>query len=116
MNLLDINDALALATPGPWTYNCAGEIFAPINGATVRIGHFGGCADDAAWVCGLRNETLTDEEMAILRAAATPGRWRATEESDIIAEIDGTATRIGHFQGCAEDAHAVCALHNAHAH
>ena len=44
------------ATPGPWTTNCAGEIFADIKeGKGIRIGHFQGCAKDGEAVCALHN-------------------------------------------------------------
>lgn len=43
------------ATPGKWESNCAGEIFAVINGQEVRIGHFQGCAKDAKAVCMVMN-------------------------------------------------------------
>ena len=48
----------ARATRGRWTSNCASEIFAIVDGEEIRIGHFQGCADDAAHVCALHNLAL----------------------------------------------------------
>jgi hypothetical protein len=44
-----------LTSPGEWTTNCAGEIFVPIEGEQIRIGHFQGCAKEARAVCDLVN-------------------------------------------------------------
>lgn len=43
------------ATPGKWGWNCAGEVFATVDGAEVCIGNFNGCEADAAAVCRLHN-------------------------------------------------------------
>ena len=52
------------ATPGTWSWNCAGEIIATVNGKQVVIGNFHGCEDDAAAVCKMHNRALSLFERA----------------------------------------------------
>lgn len=46
------------ATPGTWSWNCAGEILATVEGEQVVIGTFNGCEADAAAVCKMHNRAL----------------------------------------------------------
>ncbi len=50
-----LKDLVKGVTPGPWESNCASEIFATIDGESIRIGHFQGCAADAKAVVDLIN-------------------------------------------------------------
>jgi hypothetical protein len=52
------------ATPGKWSWNCAGEILATIDGKEVVIGSFNGCEADAAAACKLHNRALELFELA----------------------------------------------------
>ena len=52
------------ATPGKWSWNCAGEILAAVDGEEVVIGSFQGCERDAAAVCKLHNRALELFELA----------------------------------------------------
>lgn len=54
----------ALATPGKWSWNCAGQILATVDGAEVVIGSFNGCAADAEAVCRMHNNALALFELA----------------------------------------------------
>lgn len=46
------------STPGKWSWNCAGEVFAHVDGLEVCIGNFNGCEADAASVCRLHNNAI----------------------------------------------------------
>jgi hypothetical protein len=59
-----------LATPGKWSWNCAGQILATVDGQEVVIGSFNGCAADAESVCRLHNNALGLFELA---GVALPG-------------------------------------------
>lgn len=54
-SIIELNKAIKKATKGKWESNCAGEIFAKIDGKDIRIGHFQGCAADAKAVVDLIN-------------------------------------------------------------
>lgn len=58
------------ATQGKWSWNCAGEILATIDGQDVVLGSFNGCAADAEAVCRLHNNALALFELA---GVALPG-------------------------------------------
>lgn len=61
-----------LATKGKWSWNCAGEILATVDGQDVVIGTFNGCAVDAEAVCRLHNNALALFELAGVSPAASP--------------------------------------------
>jgi hypothetical protein len=52
------------------------------------------------------------EELSSTHKLATQGIWSSNCGSEITATRDGQSLRIGHFNGCAADAEAACALHN----
>jgi hypothetical protein len=60
------------ATPGLWSWNCAGEIFVDIDGESIRIGHFQGCEADAESVCQLHNNATVLLNAATAHLAETP--------------------------------------------
>lgn len=62
-----------LATAGKWSWNCAGEILATVDGQEVVLGTFNGCAADAEAVCRLHNNALALFESAgVMPAERTP--------------------------------------------
>jgi hypothetical protein len=58
------------ATQGKWSWNCAGEIVATVDGQEVVIGSFNGCAADAEAVCRMHNNALALFERAGVPAPA----------------------------------------------
>lgn len=58
------------ATQGKWSWNCAGDILATIDGQEVVLGSFNGCAADAEAVCRLHNNAVALFELA---GVALPG-------------------------------------------
>lgn len=52
------------ATKGKWSWNCAGDILATVDGVEVVIGSFNGCAADAEAVCRMHNNALALFEQA----------------------------------------------------
>jgi hypothetical protein len=56
--LVRARESLERATNGKWSWNCAGQILATVDGQEVVIGAFNGCAADAEAVCRLHNNAL----------------------------------------------------------
>lgn len=62
------------STPGKWSWNCAGEILATVDGQDVVLGSFNGCAADAEAVCRLHNNALALFELAGVAPADVDAR------------------------------------------
>jgi hypothetical protein len=60
------------ATQGKWSWNCAGEILATIDGQEVVLGCFNGCAADAEAVCRMHNNALALFELAGVSVPVEP--------------------------------------------
>lgn len=52
----NLQEVAKRVTEGRWETNCASEIFAPIDGEMIRIGHFQGCVADAQAVVEILNK------------------------------------------------------------